>query len=555
MQDLPERQRSMRAVFEYSWKLLPEKDRVIFAKMSQFRGGFTRQAVQKITSANLRNLTSLVNKSLINRNPDTGRYQVHELLRQFAEEQLDDLGELNATCDAHAKYYAKWVDEFNLSLVPDDIKAIRLMQNDFENIKQAWYRLIEIEDFDQLYSFAKNIYSFIRLLLREFDGVTLFQHAREKVGVPIEEVTHPFQRYIYSRFIENEPNRRERLERALLVEKSLGNSIDTAFIKFSLGVVNMIERRFQESVESLLDALDDFQKAEHNVYNVPTLWYLTMVHEFLGDFDEAWSWLERLEAICEESFRPYLVVVYREKLHLILSQSDLTGDYTEAKQVLDDLIRETEYINDQVRAAEASVYQGYLALRERNSALSRQYAEQTLSLCQTGNMLPVKRKALALLGQIELFNNNITMARSYLDQALATPTVRVAFPEAEYGFALLHLIDGKYQDAGKSLAHYIDRNLTNPIRYKDKFGEDVYFCLGFLPIVACIEYGLGNIDGAKMLYQRYQKDHHEHQAWAESLPIMQTLQDDLYTDDPALIQKAEALNLLIKIPEILEAYA
>ncbi|MCB0191311.1 MAG: AAA family ATPase, partial [Anaerolineae bacterium] len=80
--DIPDRHQSIRSVFESSWQRLADHDKDVFQQLSVFRGGFTRQAAEQITGANLQNLMTLVNKSLIQ--PDyTGRYHIHELLRQF----------------------------------------------------------------------------------------------------------------------------------------------------------------------------------------------------------------------------------------------------------------------------------------------------------------------------------------------------------------------------------------------------------------------------------------------------------------------------------------
>ena len=75
LSDLPERHRSMRAVFDYSWQHLTEAEQTVFMKLSIFRGGFTREAAQAVAGANLRHLMSLMNKSLLRRNADTGRYE------------------------------------------------------------------------------------------------------------------------------------------------------------------------------------------------------------------------------------------------------------------------------------------------------------------------------------------------------------------------------------------------------------------------------------------------------------------------------------------------
>ena len=82
LRDVPERPSQHRAVFEYSWNLMTEEERDVFLKLSVFRGGFEREAAQKIANASLRNLTALVNKSLLIREP-SGRYLPHKLLRQY----------------------------------------------------------------------------------------------------------------------------------------------------------------------------------------------------------------------------------------------------------------------------------------------------------------------------------------------------------------------------------------------------------------------------------------------------------------------------------------
>jgi predicted ATPase/DNA-binding SARP family transcriptional activator len=65
MGDVPRRQRSLRAAFNHSWRLLSQPEQAIFCQMSIFRGGFTRAAAQAVTGATLRDLQALVNKSLL----------------------------------------------------------------------------------------------------------------------------------------------------------------------------------------------------------------------------------------------------------------------------------------------------------------------------------------------------------------------------------------------------------------------------------------------------------------------------------------------------------
>ena len=83
-----DRQRSIRAVFDHSWSLITARERAVIQALSVFRGGFTRQAAQQVTGISLRELMALANKSLLTASPETGRYEVHELLRQFSADEV-----------------------------------------------------------------------------------------------------------------------------------------------------------------------------------------------------------------------------------------------------------------------------------------------------------------------------------------------------------------------------------------------------------------------------------------------------------------------------------
>lgn len=85
-----ERHQSMRAVFTHSWQLLSEAEQRTLAALSVFQGGFHREAAIQVAGASIFLLASLESKSLLQRNRAANRYEIHELLRQYAAEQLAD---------------------------------------------------------------------------------------------------------------------------------------------------------------------------------------------------------------------------------------------------------------------------------------------------------------------------------------------------------------------------------------------------------------------------------------------------------------------------------
>lgn len=100
LHDLPERQRSMEATFNYSWQLLPTTEQQILRQLGVFRGGFTAEAATTVANATRQQLQALCHKSLL-RKVDSQRYDMHELIRQFAIAQLSSTGEAAATHQRH----------------------------------------------------------------------------------------------------------------------------------------------------------------------------------------------------------------------------------------------------------------------------------------------------------------------------------------------------------------------------------------------------------------------------------------------------------------------
>jgi len=119
--DVPPRQRSIRAVFDYSWNLLSTDERNVFKCLSVFHGGFSREAAQQVAGASLRTLAALVNKSVLRREPG-GRYEIHELLRQYAAEKLDE-PETTLMHSRHLDYFLKLTEQTETQLYGSQRRA------------------------------------------------------------------------------------------------------------------------------------------------------------------------------------------------------------------------------------------------------------------------------------------------------------------------------------------------------------------------------------------------------------------------------------------------
>jgi predicted ATPase/DNA-binding SARP family transcriptional activator len=145
--DVPDRQRSLRAAFTHSWRRLLENDRTIFRQLSVFRSGFSHQAAQSVVSASIQDLQALVNKSLLSISTE-GRYTVHELLRQYAAEELAKYPQEEASVlRRHSACYSAFLSEH-----AQDWHNSRQMENlaevafETDNVQVAWSWAVEHVD-------------------------------------------------------------------------------------------------------------------------------------------------------------------------------------------------------------------------------------------------------------------------------------------------------------------------------------------------------------------------------------------------------------------------
>lgn len=103
--DRPARHQQFDTVWESTWERLSEDEQSNYACLSVFRGGFRRQDAEKVAGLTLPALRQLTQQFLVSLERSTGRYRLHELLRQYAARALASSGNEQATRLAHLRRF------------------------------------------------------------------------------------------------------------------------------------------------------------------------------------------------------------------------------------------------------------------------------------------------------------------------------------------------------------------------------------------------------------------------------------------------------------------
>lgn len=183
--DVPPRQRTLRALFEWSWDRLGSEEQAVFQQVAVFHGPFTREAAMQVTHARFPVLAALVNKSLLWRRGTT--YQLHEVMRHFAGEKLTETGARPATQARHAAYYGGFLAQREARIKSDEQKQVLLeIDQEMENVRAAWQWFVDQRDVQGIATAVGAFYHFLLLKSWFREGVDAFHRARLALQVMAE---------------------------------------------------------------------------------------------------------------------------------------------------------------------------------------------------------------------------------------------------------------------------------------------------------------------------------------------------------------------------------
>jgi predicted ATPase/DNA-binding XRE family transcriptional regulator len=182
--ELPERQRSVRAVLDAAWQQMRPQLRDVFARLAVFQGGFTREAAAAVSNASLADLADLASAALVHHYPERDRYLLHELLRAYAAERLgEDAAVAAEVRAAYANFFCDYVAHYAPELRGAGAGAARrALEDEQENIEAAWHHAVERRLFALLDRVTQPLGQFYELRADTVRGAAAFDEAVAHLG-------------------------------------------------------------------------------------------------------------------------------------------------------------------------------------------------------------------------------------------------------------------------------------------------------------------------------------------------------------------------------------
>lgn len=353
--NVPERHRTLRAVFDHSWQLLTPGEQRVLRQLTVFQGGFTRDLAVAVTGATLPVLGALVNKSLLRRNED-GRYELHEQVRQYAYRKLYDAEEATATRDRHLAAY------------------LALVRTIDATVKQATWTPLEAD--------VTNLRAALAWGLTDSDGAAAQRHARQVEGAHLATNLTRFWRHAGY------------LQEGVAWLTKVIACLSAAVAATDQNAPTQQPLRALHA-RALFDAGDLAYSIEHSTYATGLLRESLALYRTLDDRAALARLLNRLSEV-------------------ILDQ----GDAAQAKAWLTESLTLARQLNNRWLMARALSILADLVMEQGELDQAAAYGEEGLALARTLGERGVTLYLLNILGQLAIAKGNPTQAIQYLEEVL-----------------------------------------------------------------------------------------------------------------------------------------
>ena len=368
--NIPERHRSLRAVFDHSWKLLTPSEQDALKRMSVFSGDFSREAAEQVTETKLAQLSVLVDKSLVERSGE-GRFRLHDLIRQYAASYLALASGIEAdTRRKHAQHYLKRIYAAGPQIKSQlQNNAIVSLTADIENIRLAWEWAVQQGYMEELRQAGHPLMLYHELRNSFHDGLELFKQAVDKTGVLLASCQSGHSRF----------------------EHTLGNMLSSlGWFTFRLGQLDEAQVLIRQANQLL-------RKCQQPASLALNLWHSATVCWFAGQFDQATQYVLEGLAIEQEMGNAWAIANLTVNLGALAHEK---GDYDQAYRLLTEGLALSRSCGDPRLISFAIIY------LDRNPQIRGSYDEmkpllvEVLDLAiQTGNRygkgVALERLALA----------------------------------------------------------------------------------------------------------------------------------------------------------------
>lgn len=425
IRDLPSRHRSIRAVFNTSWKLLDNEEQRLMRQLAYFRGGFSDDSAAEIVSATSAQLRTLANKSLI-RQLEGNRYDMHELIRQYAAGKLAlHEAEEKEVAKKHGRYFSQFLENRIETIQGSDyLQAKAEIEADIDNVRQAWEWAMATHNLEDIARSAETLhYYFFNTQGLFSEAAQRFQHAAAQIEDQAEEQAHPLAGRLLLMAAVNQRILGQLIEARQLAQKGLEIfyqhelSDDIARATSTLSVIQLQLGDKEPALRLAEKAVTLARDGEDPVNLCLCLNNLAYVLAHNGDYNSAIAIAEESADLARKAAYPHGLLSAMNMLGVYYQEA---GENKKAETVFEELLDKCRESATKSRLAQVVNNLGSLYKKRGEWKRALPLLEEALTLYEEVGQTHYAAFVRVILGEVALSQGKLRQAQGYCAQAMST---------------------------------------------------------------------------------------------------------------------------------------
>jgi len=388
------RHASMQKVFSTSLNHLGVNERRIFNQLCMFQGGFTRPAAKVVAEIDFPTLALFTQKSLIRLNHVTGKYHIHELLRQFGCENLKESGEYELIGQAHFDYYLGFLTSAENKLHgPEQTSWLEKLDLEQDNLRFGLqWGIDHPENSDGLVDMVCALSWFWRMRSHVAEACAWLEKIRRGSTPSLLRQArlhwvsghHEWMRGAFP-----ESRLHQEVSLGLLDTLGMGKSLDMGKVKISLGMTAALEGKASEARFHCEEALEIFKALSDDWFIAFTLGWLALPQQTLGARQLA------RESV-SESIRIFRALGDRWAMGLNINHfAEMewdNGHFESANELAKEALDLEKTTNHRHSVGQTLILLGKIAQEQENYSQARDFYMQSLDIfTQMGHLVYVQQ--------------------------------------------------------------------------------------------------------------------------------------------------------------------
>lgn len=494
------RQQTLKNLIDWSYNLLSDAEKLLFARLSVFSGSWSQEAAEDICSDEnvsdvdiFEQMCQLAEKSVIIYDDNSGRYKMLETIRQYGAEKLETSGIAENLNKKYYDFYFRFSsDHYNKLRGNSQIESMNLYDAEINNINKVLSELMNLPDKVFGLKFVANVFLYWETK-GDYTSMTKWNETSLQYIDLLPDDLKSDLLYLSGFVNKNNGNYKQAeryLEESLIYRLRLADKSKIAQSLWLMGEVANIKGNFMKARANFERCIEIRTEIKNKTGITSVMNSLANIFIYQKDFERARSLMLENLALLRESNekRPIAITLY----NLALVENELTGteqgDYDKVNEYLEESLLIFRELGNNMNIAYIYILYGLIDEKLGNPEKARTLINDGLSLMRKANYKFGVGNALFNLGNIELNLKNYEQSKSLIKECLS---IKLEFQDKRTittCFSKLSQIAESQSDNVKSVLLYASSRkmnedlglilTTNEIQDNDEFSSRLRSKLG-----------------------------------------------------------------------------